>query len=319
MLVAINKLGEQINACKASKKESYVCPYCGTELILKSGHKVISHFAHKVNVHRKCSKGETEKHYDVKYYIANQLKFSGYHVEIEPFCPEIMQFPDILVNSNFVIEVQFSRISFQEILERTNGFKKLNMKVMWIIEDSNYHKGVLYLNTFQSYFINPHTRVLFTWNHRKRCIVKYHHIQHLEGKKFLAKRLMVNIDNIMCDDITISPYTYKLKKQSVMNYIQTCRRKNSVLEPSLSAMYQLRLTDELAWESTGYICPNQLYIENHPVQWQLELQLLQQQAQNINLKLKDILKFRRFYLNDYSKTKIIDELIDQYLSVNNSS
>lgn len=46
-----------------------------------------------------------------------------YHVQIEPYCPTIQQYPDILVNSKYVIEIQFSRIDIEEIIERTKGFK----------------------------------------------------------------------------------------------------------------------------------------------------------------------------------------------------
>lgn len=42
-----------------------------------------------------------------------------YRVQIEPYCPTIQQYPDILVNSKYVIEIQFSRIDIEEIIERT--------------------------------------------------------------------------------------------------------------------------------------------------------------------------------------------------------
>ena len=47
-----------------------------------------------------------------------------YRVQIEPYCPTIQQYPDILVNSKYVIEIQFSRIDIEEIIERTKGFKQ---------------------------------------------------------------------------------------------------------------------------------------------------------------------------------------------------
>ena len=48
-----------------------------------------------------------------------------YRVQIEPYCPTIQQYPDILVNSKYVIEIQFSRIDIEEIIERTKGFKQI--------------------------------------------------------------------------------------------------------------------------------------------------------------------------------------------------
>ena len=64
-----------------------------------------------------------------------------YHVQIEPYCPTIQQYPDILVNSKYVIEIQFSRIDIEEIIERTKGFKQMNMEVIWLIQDCRYHRG----------------------------------------------------------------------------------------------------------------------------------------------------------------------------------
>ena len=46
-----------------------------------------------------------------------------YRVQIEPYCPTIQQYPDILVNSKYVIEIQFSRIDIEEIIERTKDLE----------------------------------------------------------------------------------------------------------------------------------------------------------------------------------------------------
>ena len=67
---------------------------------------------------------------------------------------------------------------------------------------------------------------------------------------------------------------YKLSKRTINNYILQCRRKNSVLEPTLSAIYQLQMNDNEVCINTGFIFPNQIYIETHPVEWQLNYLLL---------------------------------------------
>ncbi|MGX8004756.1 hypothetical protein ACWTWI_08585 [Staphylococcus hominis] len=85
-----------------------------------------------------------------------------------------------------------------------------------------------------------------------------------------------------------------------------------MLEPSLSAMYQLQITDDEVCRDTGYIFSYQIFIENHPVQWQLKLKLLLKH----NLPkhyLMSYLKFRQFYLQDINKEEITLKLIDDYI------
>ena len=111
-----------------------------------------------------------------------------------------------------------------------------------------------------------------------------------------------------------TPYQhiFKLTKSEIHYYLNQCRRKNSVLEPSLSAIYQLRLTDEV-YHNFGYIFPYQLYIENHPVQWQLQFKLFNEQEFDVHQCLKAFLKFRQMYLNTISMDCVVSELINHYI------
>ncbi|MDU6961244.1 MAG: competence protein CoiA family protein, partial [Staphylococcus sp.] len=74
MLVAINRNNETVYAHQAIITEEYRCPYCKEKLLLKKGLKKIPHFAHVSQVKRRCMKNETEKHYYVKFFIAQRLK-----------------------------------------------------------------------------------------------------------------------------------------------------------------------------------------------------------------------------------------------------
>ena len=95
--------------------------------------------------------------------------------------------------------------------------------------------------------------------------------------------------------IMSTPYQhiFKLTKSEIHYYLNQCRRKNSVLEPSLSVIYQLRLTDEAVYHNFGYIFPSQLYIENHPVQWQLQFKLFNEQEFDVHQCLKAFLNLGR--------------------------
>ena len=123
MLIAINQQGEQVYAHRAKKQDSYFCPHCSSQLLLKCGTK-ISRISRIRLIAYVIVQKESEQHYFVKCFIAKMLSQLHYHVQIEPYCPTIQQYPDILVNSKYVIEIQFSRIDIEEIIERTKGFKQ---------------------------------------------------------------------------------------------------------------------------------------------------------------------------------------------------
>lgn len=77
-------------------------------------------------------------------------------------------------------------------------------------------------------------------------IVKF---KDIGGKQFIAKQTVIEINELVNQiSIMSTPYQhiFKLTKSEIHYYLNQCRRKNSVLEPSLSAIYQLRLTDEAA-------------------------------------------------------------------------
>ncbi|WP_259339257.1 competence protein CoiA [Staphylococcus warneri] len=119
MLVAINENHECVLAKQAIKNQNYFCPHCKSKVILKIGTKVIAHFAHVNPCKIWRSKGESALHYQTKYKIASMLKRLNFKVEVEPYYENIQQFPDIVVNSSFAIEVQFSNIPLSEIHKRT--------------------------------------------------------------------------------------------------------------------------------------------------------------------------------------------------------
>ncbi len=167
MLVALNEEKERVLATTALRKTQYFCPVCGKQVILKRGLKVISHFAHKHLAEQKCFNNETIKHYKSKLILAQMIQQQGCKVEIEPFLKEIKQIPDILINNKYVIELQYSPIPYKQILQRTEGLKKMGYKVSWLLNDVDYCHNKVKFNHFHSLFINPITRKLHTFNLEK--------------------------------------------------------------------------------------------------------------------------------------------------------
>ncbi|SUM32329.1 competence protein [Staphylococcus gallinarum] len=84
-----------------------------------------------------------------------------------------MQYPDIVVEQRYAIEIQFSQINCDFVLKRTNGLTLNNLNVVWIIKNPNYNKRkyLLFLTRFQRAFINPRNRTLFAWELGKSEII----------------------------------------------------------------------------------------------------------------------------------------------------
>ena len=82
-------------------------------------------------------KNETEKHYYVKFFIAQRLKQYHFNVEIEPYFSKIMQYPDILVDAKVAIEVQFSRISIKRLNLDQEDLNKLELQLFGLSNNYN--------------------------------------------------------------------------------------------------------------------------------------------------------------------------------------
>ncbi|ATY56591.1 TPA: competence protein CoiA family protein [Staphylococcus argenteus] len=317
MLIALNKERQRVSATSAERALQYFCPACGNPVILKRGHKVVSHFAHKHLTEQKCFNNETIKHYKSKLTLAQMLMQQGYQVEIEPFLKEIRQIPDLIINNKYAFELQLSPIPYRQVLQRTEGLNKLGYKVVWLLDDIQIFQSKVKLSHFQSIFINPITRRFYTFNLEKQQIFEFKQLQSLGGNNFLATKMEAHIKELFIEIPHNVKSIIKLSKSSIIQYIKYCRWQNSVLQPTLSAMYQLRLTDEAVVINYGYIFPEQIYIENHPIEWQLHVDLMLNSKDNLTIyDFLDYFKIRNFLIPLESKLVIVKKLINNYLNLN---
>lgn len=313
MLVAINEKHEYVLAKQAIKNQNYLCPHYKTKVILKNGTKVIAHFAHVNPCQLWNSKGESALHYQTKFKIASMFKRLNYKVEIEPYYEKIQQFPDIVINSSFAIEIQFSSIPLSDIQKRTIGLMSVGIVPIWIIKDIKYRNGKLTLNDHQTTFINASHRSLYTWQEKFCQLIRYSNIQHIGGRQFRAKRDIVeDMTILLTEKRHKNMVCYKLGESLINRYILHCRRKNSVLEPTLSAMYQLQLNDKEVIQQFGIIIPLQIYIKTHPIEWQLQLQLLELHNELTSINVESVIKLRHFAYHYYDKSKLLNKIIEQY-------
>ncbi|WP_160118422.1 competence protein CoiA [Bacillus sp. V59.32b] len=153
MLTAKNKSGAYVTLHNTSTKEkllkmkqgdSFYCPCCEHEVIIKSGKIKIPHFAHiRNNSCHASSEPESDYHLLGKTKLYLWLKSKKYHAFLEAYIPEIRQRADILVIINsqkYAIEFQCSAIPEEDFISRTNSYRAQGIIPIWILADRNIKK-----------------------------------------------------------------------------------------------------------------------------------------------------------------------------------
>lgn len=113
--------------------EQFFCPSCQAPLLLKIGEINIPHFAHKTlsDCHH-SNEPESSLHLQGKlllYQFFNRLNFK---VELEKYLSEIRQRADLLVDKKYAIEFQCSLIPAQQLIQRSKGYRQLDIYPLWI-------------------------------------------------------------------------------------------------------------------------------------------------------------------------------------------
>lgn len=131
MLIAQTKAGEKklANVCFKKEKESYYCPSCQGEVVLKKGSIKRAHFAHRHLTNCDVfSEGETLEHLAGKFLFAQWTKTG----ELEAYLPELKQRPDLLWGE-IAFEIQCSPLSFERFLERTTNYQRHGYVPWWFL------------------------------------------------------------------------------------------------------------------------------------------------------------------------------------------
>lgn len=146
---------------KYKRELQFYCPTCKEPVIIKSGQKVISHFAHYPK--SKCAEvrgGEGHYHESGKLLLYQWLQSQHLHVKLEPYLKEIKQQPDVLLSINkkrIAIEYQCARIAMNDIQRRNEGYKQAGIVPIWILGAKQFKRQGKYhlkVDQFTSQFIH---------------------------------------------------------------------------------------------------------------------------------------------------------------------
>ncbi|WP_454303699.1 hypothetical protein [Staphylococcus cohnii] len=142
-------------------------------------------------------------------------------------------------------------------------------------------------------------------------------INFIGGQQFIAKRFDIPLGHLVNQiqskhGYHVATQTLKLSKRAIRRYLSLCRKAHSVLEPSLSVMYNLKLTDEWVGEYLGIIYPEQMYIKSHPVYWQLQLIYMWQMNTFNMTQFKQLLELNQFYNIEIDKAQICYSIVQKF-------
>jgi competence protein CoiA len=119
------------------KRETFFCPACRQEVVLKLGNHRIPHFAHKKGT--ACPyehEPESTRHVTGKLDLFEWLKRQGIPAKLEPYLPSVQQRPDILLQYRhhaYALEYQCSAISEPLFQKRNDAYRLAGIRPIWIL------------------------------------------------------------------------------------------------------------------------------------------------------------------------------------------
>ncbi|UBH23035.1 hypothetical protein LAU42_03615 [Macrococcus armenti] len=320
MIQAMNIHGEIVQAQFANKSDRYFCPVCQQQVMLKSGHVNVPHFAHIkskdcfAHIYRK----ETAAHIEGKYKL--YALFGSKYASMEYYLSEIEQIPDVYLHEGIALELQLSTIPAHLIESRTRGYQSMNINVCWIADYNslNLNGNVLTLNYFQQSLIHYPSRALFTLNITTGDVYALRIIQVTGRNQYVVTQLKIESMDAFLNALNAPCHNgkdYVLNQGETMQYIRSCKHKRSVLEPTLSALYQLRIHHNDIPLQFRIVMMEQLYLYTHPMLWQLELErMVQTQSFTLQkfLEIINIHPVARCYIHDFA---LCNHILEKYYRI----
>lgn len=278
MLVALNDAGELIEANRALPGR-YTCPICNRPVVLKKGKVKLPHFAHQTlkDCFMYTYKKETVAHIEGKYCLYDLFHPSTCFMEY--YLSSIEQIPDCYHTSSIAFELQISVIPVSHVVARTTGYYSIGVNVVWFakFEDIHINGTQMKLTHFQKSLIHLASKVLFTYHTKLKTFFALQIVSVINHNEF-----EVNIIRIITGGEILSlikdnhfKMTHRiLSKMETKKYIKNCLAKKSVLQPTLSGLYQLRIDHRNIPGYLRIVIPEQIYIDKHPIEWQVELMVM---------------------------------------------
>lgn len=268
-------------------RESFYCPECGEQVVMKLGNKKIWHFSHMAG--GSCQyeyERESEYHLSGKLKLYNWLKKQGVEAELESYDPLLKQKPDISFewqNQKYAIEFQCSAIPADLFEKRTKTYIDHGVIPIWVAAENLIKRksnNVVSMNGFLYLFIR---RPRSSWNLPTFCpitdqFINLHGIIPITSKKAITKFQVEPLNHYSVEEFLIpdeKPFSF-LKAWQHENQ----KYKSSYLtspgawqNPFLKELYHNQLSLLAMPSEIGLPVRSSPYIETPSIIWQTFLYL----------------------------------------------
>ncbi|GGA98835.1 transcription factor [Macrococcus hajekii] len=319
MLIAVSLSGVYTPADHACTSEQYRCPVCLKPVVLKKGRYKIAHFSHQriIDCYKSTYKTESLAHLQGKHQLYNMSR--GLQVDMEYYLSDIEQIPDILIERRLAVELQLSVIPVDAIIRRSAGYRRLGMDVIWIADELKLTKqgDVLKLTAFQRSLVETSRMQLYSFDSEQNIFYCY---QLTELTSDLQMRYIRSEIQTVADFTAVRGQLsacIALSNHQKKGFIRQCLKQKDVREPTLSALYQLRIQHQQLPASIGIVVPLQFFIRTHPITWQSQL-LLALKQQTFSVQAFAV-QLEYYGVNDVTMTseELTAALIRQYSAAYN--
>ncbi|WP_050614332.1 competence protein CoiA [Bacillus testis] len=290
MLVAMNQKNERITLIGCSektlakmRKESFRCPCCKGKVMMKAGRVMVPHFAHLSKEECAASEPESVVHLQGKKHLFRWLSKQGYNVQLEMYFPAIKQRADLYIEKakwRFAFEFQCSLITSEEVRKRTLGYKKLGIRVIWILNADLLKNGrgtECTLSSFQwsAAFGTMHAPRLFFYSPHNEQFTILQHIIPFSSRQCFCNRWIKRMSAITLYDLLNMAPDHKNPLQrwhhkKLAWRINACRYAD-YSSPFFTALYETNIAPATLPLEIGIPVPGGFMYETHCVEWQFWL------------------------------------------------
>lgn len=341
MYIAYNNNGEVCNAIEDDnlKGGEYSCPLCKSKVIYKKGRKIQSHFAHSKNDNCKITtyKKESKEHLEVKKILYQHFKDKYNEVQVEYIfrINDSLQIADVyLVDKNIAFEYQRSVIPYESIKQRTLGYEKAAITLVWLIDVNKFVKelrknnDIVYIRyaPFVDNFLNYHKGCIFFYgyDYENNSIVFYQLWSYnLKKRNAICKKTTCKLSDFdfpFSFKFSREDLLAKIYQQDVENYIYVQLKYDKTVKNKLLGMFynqRIELTNIPRVLGTNF--NEQLLFHTPLLIWQLEMYRLYNLGKSygeIFCKLGNYIKFNSsIYINNRTKSQALERVIKEYYKV----
>ncbi|TFD99292.1 competence protein CoiA [Jeotgalibacillus salarius] len=320
------------------RKHAYRCPLCKSPVILKSGQKVMPHFAHKSIA--QCSgfsEGESNAHLNAKTELNKWFQLQSFSTELEKSYEPIHRRTDISVKSGrheFAVEFQCSVISSELQQKRSSDYREMGLIPFWLLPSELLSKSNLVkLTPFTQQFIKYSTYLdqyfLIMYSASNQSFTVVDHIIPLSKSLFYTSRSVFPQDKVtfpsfplLLMSATKEMYDVhvKMNEKWILNVF---KYRRNIKDPLMIRIYTTGSSVFQTPSWVGLLLRSNIYYYSSPMEWQLYLFLAMKKSQLFSREillgeLKKLIDHRIILKRTFQEPlpiNFIDKTVDELLKL----